>query len=83
MQQALRRSSLVPTGFVVESAFYEADRAIITVRPIRSFGVCPSCGTVSRRVHSHYRRRSDMCVGGETFDLNSQRSTILKSPLIT
>ena len=32
MQQALRRSSLVPSGFVVESAFYEADKAVITVR---------------------------------------------------
>jgi hypothetical protein len=27
MQQALHRSSLVPRGFVVESAYYEGDRA--------------------------------------------------------
>jgi hypothetical protein len=36
MQQSLRRSSLVPTGFAVESAFCEADRTIITVRSSRS-----------------------------------------------
>lgn len=32
MQQALHRSSLVPRGFVVESACYEGDEAVITVR---------------------------------------------------
>ena len=32
MQQALHRSSLVPRGFVVESACYEGDKAIIAVR---------------------------------------------------
>ena len=58
MQQALRRSSLVPAGFVVESAFYEADKAVITVYASNGFGLCPSCGTVSRRVHSRYRRRA-------------------------
>jgi hypothetical protein len=36
MQQSLRGSSLVPTGFAVESAFCEADRNIITVRSSRS-----------------------------------------------
>jgi transposase len=65
MQQSLRRSSLVPTGFVVESAFCEADRTIITVRCSRSFGLCPSCGAVSRRVHSHYQRRvTDLPLSG-------------------
>jgi hypothetical protein len=28
MQQALQRSSLVPRGFVVESAYYEGDKAV-------------------------------------------------------
>ena len=27
MQQALQRSSLVPRGFVVESAYYQGDKA--------------------------------------------------------
>ena len=56
MQQALHRSSLVPRGFVVESAYHEGDKAIVVVRASGSVGLCPSCGTVSRRVHSRYRR---------------------------
>ncbi len=58
MQQSLSRSSLVPSGFVVESAFWEVDKTTITVRSSRSFSLCPSCATVCRRVHSHYRRRA-------------------------
>ena len=70
MQQALRRSSLVPTGFVVESAFRQADSTVITVRSLTSFGLCPSCGTVSRRVHSHYRRRvTDLPLSGRIVQL--------------
>ena len=70
MQQALRRSSLVPSGFVVESAFYEADRILITVRAVRSFSLCPACGTVSRRVHGHYRRRvADLPLAGRSAQL--------------
>jgi hypothetical protein len=70
MQQALCRSSLVPAGFVVESAFYEADKAVITVRPSIGFGLCPSCGTVSRRVRSHYRRRvRDLPLSGRMVEL--------------
>jgi len=70
MQQALRRSSLVPTGFVVESAFCQADSTVIAVRSLTSFGLCPSCGTVSRRVHSHYRRRvTDLPLSGRVVQL--------------
>ena len=46
MQQVLHRSSLVPRGFVVESAYYEGDKAVIAVRASGSVGLCPSCGTV-------------------------------------
>jgi transposase len=56
MQQALHRSSLVPRGFVVESAYHEGDKAIVVVRASGSVGLCPLCGTISRRVHSRYRR---------------------------
>lgn len=56
MQQALHRSSLVPRGFVVESAYHEGNKAIVVVRASGSVSLCPSCGTVSRRVHSRYRR---------------------------
>jgi zinc-finger of transposase IS204/IS1001/IS1096/IS1165 len=70
MQQALRRSSLVPAGFVVESAFCDNETTVITVRSSQSFGLCPSCGTVSRRVHSHYRRRvRDLPLSGRRGEL--------------
>ena len=70
MQQALRRSSLMPAGFVVESAFYEPDKAAFTVRPSSSFGLCPLCGTVSGWVHSHYRRRiTDLPLSGRIVQL--------------
>jgi transposase len=70
MRQSLRRSSLVPTGFVVESGFCEADRTIITVRSSRGFGLCPSCGAASRRVHSHYQRRvTDLPLSGRIVQL--------------
>ena len=70
MQQALHRSSLVPRGFVVESACYEGDKAVITVRASGSIGLCPSCGTVSRRIHSRYRRRvTDLPLSGRVVEL--------------
>jgi transposase len=70
MQRALRRSSLVPSGFVVESAFCDVDKTVITVRPVRNFSVCPSCGTVSRRVHSRYQRRvTDLPISGRAAQL--------------
>jgi hypothetical protein len=70
MEQALHRSSLVPRGFVVESACFEGDKAIIAVRASGSVGLCPSCGTVSRRVHSRYRRRvTDLPLSGRIVQL--------------
>ena len=70
MQQALHRSSLVPRGFLVESACYEGDKAVITVRASGTDGLCPSCGTVSRRIHSRYRRRvTDLPLSGRIVQL--------------
>lgn len=70
MQQRLHRSSLVPRGFVVESACYEGDKAVITVRASGSVGLCPSCGTVSRRIHSRYQRRvTDLPLSGRVVEL--------------
>jgi hypothetical protein len=70
MQQALQRSSLVPSGFVVESAYYQGNKAIITVRASGGVGLCPSCGTVSRRVHSRYRRHvNDLPLSGRIAQL--------------
>jgi hypothetical protein len=60
----------VPSGFVVESAFYEGDKAIVVVRASGSIGLCPSRGTVSRRVDSHYRRRvTDLPLSGRIVQL--------------
>jgi transposase len=70
MQQALHRSSLVPRGFVVESAYYEGDKAVIEILASGSVGLCPLCGTVSRRVHSRYRRRvTDLPLSGRIVQL--------------
>jgi transposase len=70
MQQSLSRSDLVPAGFVVESALCEADKTTITVQSSRSFGLCPSCGMVSRRVHSHYSRHvTDLPLSGRIVQL--------------
>jgi transposase len=60
----------VPAGFVVESALCEADKTTITVQSSRSFGLCPSCGMVSRRVHSHYSRHvTDLPLSGRIVQL--------------
>jgi hypothetical protein len=44
MQQALHRSSLVPRGFVVESACYEDDKAVIVVRAVNADRKMPPIG---------------------------------------
>jgi transposase len=42
----------------------------ITVRSSKDLGVCPSCGTVSRRVHSRYHRRvGDLPLSGRSVNL--------------
>jgi transposase len=70
MQHSFSRSSLVLSGFVVESAYQDGDRANITLRPCRGFGRCPSCGTVSRRVHTHYRHHvTDLPLSGRIVQL--------------
>jgi transposase len=70
MHEALRPSRLVPAGFVVQCAVREDERVIITVRHSSEFGVCPSCGGVSRSVHSRYRRRvNDLPLSGRIVQL--------------
>lgn len=71
MHQVLHPSRLVPPGFVVQGAACEGDRTIITVRHSNDFGICPSCGTVSRRIHSRYRRRAnDLPLSGRNVQLS-------------
>lgn len=70
MQHPLHRSSFVPSGFVVVCAFCDVEKTVITVRPSRNFSVCPSCGTISRRVHSRYQRRvTDLPMSGRSAQL--------------
>jgi len=70
MHQALHPSRLVPAGFVIENAVHEGNRTVITVRHSSASGICPSCGAVSRRVHSHYRRRvDDLPISGHNVQL--------------
>lgn len=57
MQQSFSRFNLVPARFVVEGGFCEVDKTVITLSAVRSFSVCPVCGTVFRRVHSCYQGR--------------------------
>ena len=70
MHQPLRLYSLVPSGFVVVTAVHDTATTTITVRAPKDFGVCPSCGTVSRRVHSRYHRRvGDLPLSGRSVKL--------------
>ncbi len=56
MTQALRPSSIVPAGFIVQDIVWDVAQTTVVVRHVSGAGVCPSCGTASRSVHSHYRR---------------------------
>ena len=65
MQQALRSSSLVPRGFVMDGATTDDAGMVITVRAVSRANSCPGCGTSSERIHSHYRRRlGDLPIAG-------------------
>lgn len=70
MHQPLRSYSLVPDGFVVVTAVHDTAMTTITVRSSKDSGVCPSCGTVSGRVHSRYQRRvCDLPLSGRSVQL--------------
>ena len=65
VMQALRSTTLVPRGFVVESAALEAGTAVIVVRPAGGLSTCPECGARSGRIHSRYRRcLADLPIAG-------------------
>jgi hypothetical protein len=70
MHQSLRSFSLVPSGFVVVSAICDATNTTITIRASKDSAVCPSCDTISRRVHSRYQRRvGDLPLSGRSVEL--------------
>lgn len=71
MGSRFRISSLVPSGLVVESVNEFEDIIEATARSASATAACPSCGSVSRRVHSHYLRRlADLPCTGRRVLLN-------------
>lgn len=66
MPRAIRGASLVPAGFSVDRVTRTKNGIEIAVHGSRRAGTCPSCGTISRRVHSRYRRQvADLPVSGQ------------------
>ena len=71
MQHGFQRASLAPSGFAVDAVQMVADRVQILLRSRRPWGICPSCGSRSRRVQSRYRRRpADLPLGGRRVELS-------------
>lgn len=71
MQHGFQRASLAPSGFAVDAVQVVADRVQILLRSRRPWGICPSCGSRSRRVQSRYRRRpADLPLGGRRVELS-------------
>ena len=71
MAQAFRPSSVVPRGFVVQEVQAEPEHLTVVVRSDSTEGACPSCGTVSGRVHSRYKRMvMDLPLGGRRVHLS-------------
>jgi transposase len=65
MVSSFRISSIVPSGLVVESVIEFEDIIKVTARSRTSEALCPSCGSISRQVHSRYIRQvADLpCIG--------------------
>ncbi|WP_024882137.1 ISL3 family transposase [Methylosinus sp. LW3] len=65
MTTALRPSAIIPSGFRVDRVSIEGEMTTIEARAIAATRTCPDCGSISRRVHSHYSRRlSDLPLAG-------------------
>jgi transposase len=65
MTISLRPSSIVPPGFRVDRVSIDGMKTIIEARAVASRGQCPDCGSISARIHSHYRRRvADLPLAG-------------------
>ncbi len=65
MKRVIQASTLVPRGFVVESAVFDDTGTLITIRHASKASVCPRCGRMSELVHSRYHRRLlDLPVAG-------------------
>lgn len=70
MDQRLRPSNLVPSGFIVEHTAVGVDRVTVSVRSVATDCACPACGSHSKRVQSRYWRcAADLPFGGRRVDL--------------
>jgi transposase len=60
-------SSLVPPGLAVDHVQIDGHRVIVMAHAAAPSGSCPTCGHVSRRVHSRYvRQLSDLPASGRS-----------------
>ncbi|PWB82743.1 MAG: transposase [Methylocystaceae bacterium] len=65
MTTALRPSAIVPRGLRAQRVSFDGETTTIEATAIAAFGQCPDCGSLSARVHSHYRRRlADLPLSG-------------------
>ena len=65
MHRSLRPSALIPPGLIVDQIHADSQQVTIMVHSGFGSGICPSCGTFSSRVHSHYFRRvADLPLAG-------------------
>jgi len=70
MSSNFRISSLVPCGLIVESVIQCEDMIKVTARSQASAAACPSCGTISQRLHSRYVRQvADLTCTGRSVSL--------------
>jgi transposase len=70
MPKALSPSSMIPPGFAVAGSSIAEDGTTIIIHSTSPSSHCPSCGKVSGRVHSHYRRRiADLPLAGRSVKL--------------
>ncbi len=70
MHKALSPSSIIPHGFAVVGSSIAEDGTTIIVRNTSPASHCPTCGTSSSRVHSHYRRQmADLPLSGRSVKL--------------
>ena len=65
MHRALKPSTLIPRGFVVDGTSSDGSGLVIAVRLVSRTSKCPECKTNSERVHSRYHRRlADLPLAG-------------------
>lgn len=70
MREQFRWSIFVPPGFRVEQVEIAPERVSLLVSSSAAEAACPSCGQLSRRLQSRYRRRAaDLPLGGRRVEM--------------